>query len=341
MSGLNSRELNKLTTNGYKVISRIENYNVWVVSKNATEYIMKKFANRRNYTKEAYYYDMLADSAITPQLKFHNNDLQIIIIEKMRPFEEFTKSANATLIDTIDQKISELHHLYGIAHGDLHFGNIVLDSNNDPYFIDFENAYAIHSHNWETELWMRFGFDWDRSYKDFVNHDYVQWRHDIGMFQDETTRLLYRGHLVRVDRPPNDYVSINDEYYVKRFHLDNYYLDGDCGSFAIQLKSLLGGEVYGLYETQDTIKNVPSHYVLKMRNGYFVDATGIYANTRALYKITATMLDVDSDGRNPTVVKVNQKTLNNAEYICEFTPELIQDAGKIAKLVTNGNLIDI
>lgn len=69
-----------------------------------------------------------------------------------------------------------MHHIYGVAHGDLNPNNIVYDDNNEPYIIDFEKTYKINNQTWETELWIRQGYDWDESYNKFVNQDYWQWR---------------------------------------------------------------------------------------------------------------------------------------------------------------------
>ena len=111
----------------------------------------------------------------------------------------------------------------------------------------------------------------------------------------------------------------------------NYFLDGDCGSLAVLLKERLGGLVYGLYESKDINNLVPMHYILKMNNGFYVDATGIYRNKKMALKLFMSMFPEELENQTPILYLVDQYTLNNEDYICEISTELVNAANSIVE----------
>lgn len=81
-------------------------------------------------------------------------------------------------IHHVNAKIDLMHSL-GYAHGDLHIGNIIF--NKDPfyiYIIDFETVYNIEEGRHDPEVLdlMKYGYEWDGTYDEFVNMDYTHWR---------------------------------------------------------------------------------------------------------------------------------------------------------------------
>jgi hypothetical protein len=192
-------------------------------------------------------------------------------------------------------------HKLGFAHGDLSLYNIVYDSNNIPFFIDFEKSYEIHNHTWLTELWMRKGFCWEKSYEDFVNYEYLFWKSWCRLPQTSSF---------------NTYV--NEEYYNIRFNISNYNI---CSGTLVKcLKNKLGGTIYGI---SDNIEgSVPAHYVLLTDK--FIDCTGIYTDEISMLKMVKSRYEDELEG-DLIFYEVDQYTLNNKDYECDFHNKEIDD----------------
>ena len=164
---------------GYSLVSTIEDKdNVVIINDNKNiKYVMKLFNDIDSFTKELHYYELASKYDLAPEIISNTNDL-IIISKKMNSLvDEDGILINSDIISKeftrcLDNKISIIHKL-GFAHGDLSLHNIVYDYNNIPFIIDFEKSYQIHNHTWETELWMRKGYLWEKSYEDFINYDYI------------------------------------------------------------------------------------------------------------------------------------------------------------------------
>lgn len=166
-------------------------------------------------------------------------------------------------IHNLDNKIRLMHEL-GYAHGDLSIHNIVYDDLYEPYIINFDNAYKINNHTWKTELWMRQGYEWHESYKNFVNFDYIHWKTGLN-----------------INNSPTDEINMREEYYDIRFTLieiDNY-------NFVQYLQCYLGGNIYN-------VKNI--NYILLTPNGKFIDSTGVYKNKISMISVLKSRFNTDN-----------------------------------------------
>ena len=81
----------------------------------------------------------------------------------------------------ITAKVEAMHEL-GIAHGDLHPNNIVL--NLEPLrvaIIDYEYAFLIKEGRDDPEVrqWMENGFNWEGTYEEFVAWDLENWKGEL------------------------------------------------------------------------------------------------------------------------------------------------------------------
>lgn len=290
---------------GYSLVSIIEDKDnvVIIEDQKYNKYVMKLFNNINVFDKELHYYELSSKHDISPKIT-HNIDDLIIISEKMNPLVDEDgilidiNIINEEFIQLLDNKIDMMHKL-GFAHGDLSIYNIVYDNKNVPFIIDFEKSYEIHNHTWLTELWMREGFCWEKSYEDFVNHEYVLWKEMLRLPQTSSSKTL-----------------INENYYDVRFNVSNY--DICCGTFAICLQEKLGGIIYGI-SCEGT---VPAHYVLLTDK--FIDCTGVYTDEISMLKMIKSRYNDELDD-DLIYYKVNQNTLNNVDYECDFFNKEIHD----------------
>lgn len=185
-----------------------------------------------------------------------------------------------------------MHNYHGIGHGDLHSGNIVCDTEGEPFIIDFEHAYEIHNHSWETELWMRTGYYWNYTYREFVNHDYNSWRVNLEVN----------------DSAPRDHVPVSEEYYKTRF--DFGVASQSSEALLIGLSNETGGKIYGVSLYPAMGHDVPLHYVVRIKE-QFVDATGIYTDRDAMMQVARLMYStLLNNGHSLVLSNVDQETLN-------------------------------
>lgn len=109
----------------------------------------------------------------------------IICYQKVTPFdaEDYhirprtggKEMSDEDLIKNISSIIRRLHSL-GYAHGDLHLSNIgfienYLGDKTKFVILDHDTIFKINNPEPWVKRWMEEGFDWEDSYKDFVNHD--------------------------------------------------------------------------------------------------------------------------------------------------------------------------
>ena len=296
---------------GYSLVSLIEDKDNVIIIKDHknNQYVIKLFDNINVFSKELHYYELASKHDIAPKITYNIDDL-IIISEKMNPLVDEdgilidTNIISEEFIQRLNNKITMMHKLR-FAHGDLSIYNIVYD-NNVPFVIDFEKSYEIHNHTWLTELWMRKGFYWEKSYEEFVNHEYVLWKEMLRLPQTSSFKTL-----------------VNENYYNVRFNISNY--DICCGTFAKCLQEKLGGIIYGI----SCKGSIPAHYVLLTDK--FIDCTGIYTDEISMLKMVKSRYDDELDG-NLICYKVDQNTLNNIDYECDLTNKEICD---IVKYVVN------
>lgn len=171
----------------------------------------------------------------------------------------------SNFIRSIDNKIKLMHEL-GFAHGDLSIHNIVYDHLHEPYIINFHTAYKINNHTWETELWMRQGYDWQGSYQEFVNFDYINYKTGLNIDSNNLS----------------DEIDKREEYYDVRFTLIN-----NTYKFVQYLQCYLGGVIYSI-----STRNKNINYVLLLK-GKFIDSTGIYKNKISMIKLLKSRFEVD------------------------------------------------
>lgn len=290
---------------GYSLVSLIEDKDNVVIIEDIkhNQYVMKLFNCVDSFTKELHYYQLVSIYNIAPKITYDSDDL-IIISEKMNPLVD----EDGTLIDDniiseefiqrLDNKINIMHKL-GFAHGDLSIYNIVYDNNNGPFIIDFEKSYEIHNHSWHTELWMRTGFSWEKTYEDFVNHEYVLWK-----------------EMLRLNRTSSFKTPVNEEYYNIRFNTDNY--DICCGTFAKCLQEKLGGTIYGISDARE--RSVSAHYVLLTDK--FIDCTGVYTDEMSMLKMVKSRYENEL-GDKLIYYEVDQNNLDNTDYECDVTDKEI------------------
>jgi RIO-like serine/threonine protein kinase len=180
---------------GHKIIKQIQD-NVFIIAKG----ILKEFQSVKSFNRECYCLNLLKQHDIMPKALLIDDVNMVIISELMHPVVDacghLINKALLTprFIDLLDRKISLLHSL-GIAHGDLSSHNIVYNDNNEPFLIDFEKSFSINNHTLETKEWMTM-FDWEDSYADFVNFDYINWRQFLSL---------------PCDKAPRDYVRLEEE----------------------------------------------------------------------------------------------------------------------------------
>lgn len=292
---------------GYSLVSLIKfKLNVAIIKDSKhNQYVMKLCNSLDSFSKELHYYELASKYNLAPQITYDRDDL-IIISEKMNSLvDEYGVLINKDIINdkfiqNLDNKINIMHNL-GFAHGDLAIFNIVYDTNNNPFIIDFEKSYQLHNHTWKTELWMREGFEWEKSYEDFVNHDHMLWKEMLMIPQTSSFNTI-----------------VNENYYVFRFNISNYNIC--CGTFAKCLQNKLGGTIYGI---SDNIEgSVSAHYVLLTNK--FIDCTGIYTDEISMLKMVKSKYEDELEG-DLILYEVDQYTLNNKDYECDFDNKEIDD----------------
>jgi len=269
--------------------------------------VVKHVPDPEVFQKELKYTRLLASADITPPMIRWSDTYNIIVSEPMIPISEANDVSvilfppdkfDQAFIDKLDGKIHQMHDL-GIGHGDLHIGNIVVNEAFEPFIIDFGTAYQIINHTWETEKWMRQGFGWEDSYASFVNTDYTNWR-----------RYLADAGVAIEGVPPKDSVPLAEEYYIVRFPGDNgnFYIYGSCDVFAKELQKLIGGTIMAIRSTPGAI---PAHYVIKWKDGKYVDGTGIYRDAVSMSRLLKTTEEETYD--EMLITDVNQETLGNPD----------------------------
>ena len=281
---------------GYSLVSIIKQNKVVVVKDDkCIEYVIKLFSDMNSFINELHYYKLALKYGIAPKMTYNTKDL-IIISEKMNSLVDgYGKLIDSNIIteefiQNLDNKINIMHKL-GFAHGDLSSHNIVYNNDNIPFIIDFENSYEIRDHTWSTELWMREAFEWQTSYEDFVNHDYMLWKEFLMLPQISSYKT-----------------PVNENYYDVRFNIQNYNIC--CGSFAKCLQEKLGGIIYGISELKE--RSVPVHYVLLTDK--FIDCTGVYTDEISMLKIIKSRYENELDD-DLIRYKVDQNTCDIVEYI--------------------------
>ncbi len=160
--------------------------------------VMKIYAGdadvMKRFEKDDEYLRLLSRYGIAPNVYYSarcNPGAGIIILEKFEQslkqlVEDGTYAAlpdemKRRIICMIAAKVEAMHDL-GIAHGDLHANNIVLNLN--PLrvaIIDYEYAFSIGEGrtNPEVQKWMEKGFGWEGTYDEFVAWDLENWRGEL------------------------------------------------------------------------------------------------------------------------------------------------------------------
>ena len=180
---------------GFQIVSELEGTNkLYVVESVETKKpaIMKVYTgDLTKFARDVEYTRLLSAYDIAPHLLFAskcNKRAGVMILEKYQmslrqliekgPIEPELKKKIECLITA---KVKAMHEL-GIAHGDLHADNIVLDLH--PLriaIIDYEMAFPIAEgrHDPRVLNWMKDGFDWEEGYDAFVNYDLTNWKIEL------------------------------------------------------------------------------------------------------------------------------------------------------------------
>jgi predicted Ser/Thr protein kinase len=198
---------------GHTIVKKLQSndHSIYVINTGSGDRVLKHFQDDKSFEAESCYVKLLENYNIMPKVLSVDDDNRIIISQKMNPLVDedgFLINKNVltpTFIDQLDMKISLLHSL-GIAHGDLSSHNIIYNNDGEPFIIDFEKAYKINEYSLETKEWMVEFFDWEDSYADFVNFDYINWRKFL---------------LLPCDKAPRDFVDPELEYLYGIFE-NNY-----------------------------------------------------------------------------------------------------------------------
>ena len=183
----------------YPIVKQLKE-DVYVIEDDGKYYVLKQYHHVTRFNKELRYSQYAKEHNITLPFKFDKKQL-VTMSKYVSPLVNEhghlidKKIMTPQFIDLIDRKIARMHQL-GFAHGDLSVHNIVYDKN-EPFIIDFEYAYQINNHTKEVEQWMERGYNWDKSYADFVNFDYIHCRNSLSL---------------PTDKAPRDYVRLEEEY---------------------------------------------------------------------------------------------------------------------------------
>lgn len=203
--------MNNNIIHGYIILNRIQFHNnVYVIDYYGIKCILKQYNDLTSFNNEDHYGQIASENDISPKIYVINNEKMFIISELMNPlvngYGQLVDDDILTpeFISLIDIKITKMHKL-GFAHGDLSHFNII-HKNNEPFIIDFENAYMINNHTLDVESWMEDGFDWVDSYSDFVNYDYLNWRQMLNL---STINIPY-------DNVPISEEDLHQEYLLSR-----------------------------------------------------------------------------------------------------------------------------
>lgn len=133
----------KLTLNEDKSIGRLK------LKKG--DYIYKEFEYPIESGIKDYIY-FLSDNELIPKIFYIGNDFFIQEYFKSVPLKYLIKSLSLNERKSIFNKIEKLldiWHSFGIGHGDLHTGNIIIDAYNNVYLIDpYLNYDDKDNRNW-------------------------------------------------------------------------------------------------------------------------------------------------------------------------------------------------
>ena len=133
-----------------------------------------------------------------------------------------------------------------------------MDGSIKMYIIDYATAFKISTgqNDPETIHWMEEGFNWEGSYREFVDFDFIYWKQFIA----------------NIPLPhESSFHNLFDEKTVNR------YLVGDCGLLAIKLSQLSNWPIYGVSMIQPGRNySVPAHYLVRVPGGeYLLDINGL------------------------------------------------------------------
>lgn len=280
ISQFGSRAKRAAENGGYNITEEIQ-IGVYIVTKGGRDSIMK-LLEPDGYRTEKEIGMLMAANNIAPQVEYVDDENMALVIEKMDSIMEALYRIYGgdpmmvlRIINKINMKIKAMHQL-GIGHGDLIDRNIVykmVGYEPEPYIIDWETAYNINNHTWETELYMRHIMKFtersiDRgTFEEFVNSDFTEW--------ENLTQLIQSLGIYELE---NDQISPEEEYYIARFSGENSQFYFECPGLVKELKNRLGGEIFSM------IKGTKNVYILKQGNNY-IDGSGIYNGIENYYKI--------------------------------------------------------
>lgn len=122
----------------------------------------------------------MAENGIAPKIvkiieETETDSGRYIISESVNRFKLFKpeirpKMTNEEIISAVRNQISKMHSL-GYCHGDLHLESIGF-KDNVIYIVDFDTIFKIKDPEEWVPQWMKEGFDWDRTFEEFVKYDY-------------------------------------------------------------------------------------------------------------------------------------------------------------------------
>ena len=282
----------------YKIIKELGGNISFVEDQDGIQYTVKRFrikgGNRRDLfetelriARMAEEYDIgpkiygyrLCDRNFNLTIHDKNASYAIIIMEKLditikHVWKFFGPAKRREITDKINRKIMHLHIL-DIAHGDLHANNIMYKEDvDDVYIIDYGSAFTISSgrQNQRVIDWMEGGFNWEGTYVDFVNHDYINWQEEVS------------------DIKPSANIS-----FETMFELTDV---GSNNEIIMSLSKKIGWPLYGVYKInlRDYNDYLPIHLLLKTPGEYYVDIQGIYSTDKIMkrWKEENTLIVIDA-----------------------------------------------
>ncbi len=146
-------------------------------------------------------------------------------------------------------------HNLDIGHGDLHEWNILYkdnDNNIDIKIIDYDNSYYISTgkNNPILREYIEESFDWEDTYEEFVNYDYINWTVSLNSRREPKSIVFTNIIDINVS---SKYMGINSyelAYAIRKTLMKIYSINFD---------------IYGVYLNKSNIL----HYFVRMPGGLF------------------------------------------------------------------------
>ena len=202
-------------------------------------------------------------------------------IDKLWPFIDNSKRDE--LKSLIKEKIDMMHSL-DIGHGDLHEMNIVYKDNDyiDVRIIDYDNSYYISTgkNNPVLREYMEENFEWEDSYKNFVEYDYKNWFSPLKYIKEPKSILFSDKIDINIS---SKYMGINSynmarairkkliKRFKMKFNIYGVYLNGlDILHYFVRMPGgLFYTDIKGMNKKQEQIKY---WYDFLIKNNYHIQS---------------------------------------------------------------------